>query len=202
MRKLLTGLVLTLGLTGLVEAGDPEAGEEIAEKECVSCHGEKGVEPTQASYARLAGLGEGYLFKQLKDIKSGDREVAEMTGIVSDLDEQDLRDLAAYYNEREMPRGEASADKVDQGEDLYRGGDMSRDIAACIACHGPNGLGNEPAGYPRVSGQSAEYVVNALKDYRSGDRVYDDQSQIMGDVASELDDDEIEAVAEYIEGLY
>lgn len=203
MRKLLTGLVLTFGLTGLVQAdGDPEAGEEIAQNECVSCHGEKGTEPLQPSYARLAGLGEGYLFKQLTDIKSGDREVAEMQGIVADLDEQDMRDLAAYYDQQEMPKGEASPENVDAGEDLYRGGDLSRDVAACIACHGPQGLGNDPAGYPRVSGQSAEYVVKSLKDYRSGDRVYGPKSQIMGDIANKLDDDEIEAVADYIEGLH
>lgn len=203
MRKLLTGLVLTFGLMGLAQAdGDPEAGKEIAQNQCVSCHGPEGTEPLQPNYARLAGLGENYLFKQLSAIKSGDRNVPEMMGIVANLDEQAMRDLAAYFNQQAMPEGEATPDKVDAGESLYRGGDLSRDVAACIACHGPRGLGNDPAGYPRVSGQSAEYVVKALKDYRSGDRVYGEKSQIMGDIASKLDDDEIEAVAEYIEGLH
>ena len=203
MRKLLTGLVLTFGLTGLVQAnGDPEAGKEIAQKQCVSCHGPQGTEPLQPSYARLAGLGENYLFKQLSAIKSGDRSVPEMMGIVPNLDEQDMRDLAAYYDQQEMPIGEASSGNIDAGESLYRGGDLSRDIAACIACHGPRGLGNDPAGYPRVSGQSADYVAKALKDYRSGDRVYGETSQIMGDIASKLNDDEIKAVSEYIEGLH
>ncbi|KAA8983481.1 MULTISPECIES: c-type cytochrome [Gammaproteobacteria] len=202
MRKLLTGLVLTVGLAGLAQAADPSAGGEIAQNQCVSCHGQNGVEPLQPNYARLAGLGEDYLFKQLSAIKSGDRNVPEMMGIVRGLDEQDMRNLAAYYNQQEMPRGEANPEKVDAGESLYRGGDLSRDVAACIACHGPKGLGNEPAGYPRLSGQSAEYVVKSLKDYRSGERVYNAQSQIMGDIASKLNDDEISAVAEYIEGLY
>lgn len=194
---------MTFGLTGLVQAdGDPGAGKEIAQSQCVSCHGPQGTEPLQPNYARLAGLGESYLFKQLSAIKSGDRSVPEMMGIVPKLDEQDMKNLAAYYNQQEMPVGEANPEKVDAGESLYRGGDLSRDVAACIACHGPQGLGNEPAGYPRLSGQSAEYVVKALKDYRSGDRVYGEQSQIMGDIAGKLNDDEIEAVAEYIEGLH
>ena len=202
MKKLLTGLVLTFGLAGLAQAADPSAGEEIAQNQCVSCHGQNGVEPLQPNYARLAGLGADYLFKQLRDIKSGDRNVAAMMGIVANLDKQDMRNLAAYFNEQEMPRGEADSEKVDAGKSLYRGGDLSRDVAACIACHGPKGLGNEPAGYPRLSGQSAEYVVKSLKDYRSGDRVYDEQSQIMGDIASKLTDNEMQAVAEYVEGLY
>ncbi len=204
MRKLLTGLVLTFGLTGLAQAaeGDPQAGKEIAQNQCISCHGAQGTEPLQPSYARLAGLGENYLFKQLSAIKSGDRSVPEMMGIVPNLDEQDMRDLAAYYDQQEMPVGEADPGSIDEGESLYRGGDLSRDVAACIACHGPRGLGNDPAGYPRVSGQSAEYVIKALKDYRSGARVYGETSQIMGDIASKLNDDEIKAVAEYIEGLH
>lgn len=202
MRKLLTGLVLTFGLAGLAQAADPSAGKEIAQNQCVSCHGPKGVEPLQPNYARLADLGEDYLFRQLKAIKSGDRNVAAMMGVVANLDEQDMRNLAAYYNQQKMPRGEADPDKVEAGASLYRGGDLSRNVAACIACHGPKGLGNEPAVYPRLSGQSAGYVVKSLKDYRSGARVYDEHSQIMGDIASKLNDEEMKAVAEYVEGLY
>lgn len=201
MKKLLTGLVVLMGLTGVVQAGDPEAGKELAEG-CVSCHGEGGAKPTNDEYPKLSGLGENYLYRQLSAIQSGDRSIPMMSGQLDDMSDDDLKDLAAYFNDQEMPSGEADPDLVDEGEALYRGGDTSKDVAACTACHGPQGKGNEPAGYPRVSGQSSDYVVQTLKDYKSGDRVHDDNSQIMGDIASKLSESDIEAVAEYIEGLH
>ena len=201
MKKAIAGLVVAVGLTGVAQAGDPAAGEELAST-CVACHGEGGKEPIQPEYAKLAGLGERYLLDQLRDIQAGDRQIAEMTGVLDDMSEQDLKDLAAYYNEQEMPEGEADPELVDEGEALYRGGNLSSNVAACIACHGPQGLGNEPAGYPRLSGQTAAYTAKTLRDYKSGERVYDSQSQIMGDIASRLTDSEIEAVAEYIQGLH
>jgi cytochrome c553 len=201
MKKLLTGLVVLMGLTGTVQAGDPQAGEELAGG-CVACHGQAGAEPIQGVYPKLSGIGENYLFRQLKAIQSGDRQIPMMAGQLDGMSEQDLKDIAAYFDQQDMPRGEADPELVDQGESLYRGGDMAKGVAACIACHGPQGKGNEPAGYPRISGQSSEYVAQTLKDYKSGARVHNEQSQIMGGIASRLSDSEIEAVAEYIEGLY
>ncbi|TDT40308.1 cytochrome c553 [Halospina denitrificans] len=201
MKKLLTGLVVLMGLTGTVQAADPQAGEELAGG-CVACHGEAGAEPTQGEYPKLSGIGENYLYRQLKAIQSGDREIPMMAGQLDGMSDQDLKDIAAYFGQQDMPRGEADPELVDQGESLYRGGDMSKGVAACTACHGPQGKGNEPAGYPRISGQSSGYVAQTLKDYKSGARVHNEQSQIMGGIASRLSDSEIEAVAEYIEGLY
>ncbi len=201
MKKMIAGLVVAVGLTGTVHAGDPNRGEQLTDG-CVACHGQTGSDNLQPVYPIISGLGEKFLAKQLRDIQSGDRSVPEMAGVLDDMSEQDLKDLAAFYNAQEMPEGEADPELVDQGESLYRGGNKASGVAACIACHGPQGLGNEPAGYPRVSGQSVEYSIKALKDYRSGDRVYDSQSQIMGDIASKLTDSEIEAVAEYMHGLY
>ena len=201
MKKLLTGLVVLMGLTGMAQAGDPQAGKELAGG-CVACHGQGGAEPIQGVYPKLSGLGENYLYSQLKAIQSGDRQIAMMAGQLDGMSDQDLENIAAYFDQQDMPRGEADPELVDQGESLYRGGDMSKDVAACIACHGPQGKGNEPAGYPRLSGQSSEYAAKTLKDYKSGARVHNEQSQIMGGIASRLSDSQIEAVAEYIEGLY
>lgn len=201
MKRMIAGLVVAVGLTGAVHAGDPNRGEQLTEG-CVACHGPTGADNLQPVYPIISGLGERFLFEQLVAIQSGDRQVPEMAGVLEGKSEQDLRDLAAFYNAQEMPEGEADPELVDQGEALYRGGNKASGVAACIACHGPQGKGNEPAGYPRVSGQSVEYSIKALKDYRSGDRVYDTQSQVMGDIASKLTDSEIEAVAEYMHGLH
>ena len=201
MKKMIAGMVVAVGLTGAVHAGDPERGEELTAG-CVACHGQTGADNLQPVYPIISGLGERFLFEQLVAIQDGNRQVPEMTGVLDDMSEQDLRDLAAYYNAQEMPEGEADPELVEAGQSLYRGGNKASGVAACIACHGPQGMGNEPAGYPRVSGQSVEYSIKALKDYRSGDRVFDSQSEIMGDIASRLTDSEIEAVAEYMHGLY
>ena len=190
-----------MGLTGTAQAADPQAGEELASG-CVACHGQGGAEPIQDAYPRLSGIGETYLYRQLKAIQSGDRQIAMMAGQLDGMSDQDLKDIAAYFNQQDMPRGEADPELVDAGKSLYRGGNMSKGVPACIACHGAQGKGNEPAGYPRLSGQSSGYAAKTLKDYKSGARVHNERSQIMGDIASKLSDSEIESVAEYIEGLY
>lgn len=194
--------MVLIGLTGGVQAaGDPQAGEKMAAS-CQACHGQGGAGPIQDSYPKIAGLGENYLYKQLRAIQSGERQVAQMAGQLDGMSEQDLWDLAAYFDQQDATTGEADPELVDAGEALYRGGNLDNDVAACIACHGTGGKGNEPAGYPRLSGQNAEYVASSLKGFKSGERVYDEQSGIMGDIASRLTESEIEAVAEYIEGLY
>ena len=201
MKKLIAGVVLGVGLTAMAHgAGDPEAGEENAQV-CAGCHGEGGAKPISADYPKLSGLGEKYLYQQLVLIKDGDREIASMTGLLDGRSDQDLQDLAAYFNEQSMPIGQADPDLVDQGESLYRGGNMASGVPACSGCHSPNGSGIEAAGYPRLSGQNAEYVVKQLTAYRDGERDGGQNASIMMDVAAKLTDQEIKAVASYVSGL-
>ena len=94
MKKLIAGVVLGVGLTAMAHgAGDPEAGEANAAV-CAGCHGQGGAKPVMAVYPKLAGIGEEYLYQQLVAIKEGKREIAEMTGLLSDMSDQDLQDLA------------------------------------------------------------------------------------------------------------
>lgn len=201
MKKLIAGVVLGVGLTAMAHgAGDPEAGEENAAV-CAGCHGEGGAKPVMAVYPKLAGIGEEYLYQQLVAIKDGDREIAEMTGLLSDMSDQDLQDLAAYFDEQDITVAQANPDLVDEGQSLYRGGNMASGVPACAGCHSPQGMGNEPAAYPRLSGQTAEYVEKQLKAYRDGERDAGQNASIMMDVAAKLTDTEIEAVASYVSGL-
>ncbi|MCK7542689.1 cytochrome c4 [Marinobacter bryozoorum] len=201
MKKLIAGVVLGVGLSMTAHgAGDPEAGETQAAA-CAACHGQAGTAPVMGVYPKLAGLGETYFYNQLVAIRDGDREIPEMTGQLDGKSDEDLRDLAAYFNQQEMPLGQANPELADQGEALYRGGNLASGVPACAACHNPQGKGNEPAGYPHLGGQSAEYVAKTLNDYRDASRGgY--KSQIMVDIASRLTDEEIEAVASYISGLH
>ncbi|MGM0768658.1 MAG: c-type cytochrome [Pseudomonadota bacterium] len=201
MKKLIAGVVLGVGLTAMAHgAGDPEAGEANAAV-CASCHGEGGAKPIMGAYPKLSGLGEKYLHQQLVAIKEGDREIAEMSGLLDDMSDDDLQDLAAYFDDQNMGVQQADPDLVDEGQALYRGGNLASGVPACSGCHSPQGKGNEPAGYPRLGGQNAEYISKQLKAYRDGDRDAGQNASIMMDVAAKLTDSEIEAVANYISGL-
>ncbi|MBW7471373.1 c-type cytochrome [Marinobacter sp. M216] len=202
MKKLIAGVVLGVSLTAMAHgAGDPQAGEQSAAV-CASCHGQGGQKPIMGAYPKLSGLGENYLHDQLVAIQSGDRVIAEMTGLLDGKSDQELQDLAAYFDSQEMIVSQANPDLIEQGAALYRGGNMASGVPACAGCHSPQGKGNEPGGYPRLGGQNAEYVTKQLKAYRSGDRATGSNAAIMMDVAARLTDAEIEAVANYVSGLH
>jgi cytochrome c553 len=118
------------------------------------------------------------------------------------LSDQDMADLAAFYAaQTPTPKG-ADPALATLGQEIYRGGIPGRGIAACIACHGPSGLGNAPAGYPRVSHQHADYVTATLEAYSSGVRRSDAAlNQMMRNVAELLLEDEMRALASYMQGL-
>ncbi|MDO6441449.1 MULTISPECIES: cytochrome c [unclassified Marinobacter] len=201
MKKLIAGFVFGVGLTAMAHgAGDPEAGKQSAVA-CQACHGQGGAKPIMGSYPKISGLGERYMYDQLVAIQENSRSIPEMTGQLDGKSEQDLQDLAAYFAQQEMPVSQADPDLVEKGAALYRGGNMASGVPACAACHNPQGKGNEPAGYPHLGGQNAEYLVNQLKAYRDGTRASNANALIMGDVSARLTDAEIEAVASYISGL-
>ncbi|WP_303285981.1 c-type cytochrome [Marinobacter sp. SS8-8] len=201
MKKLIAGVVLGIGLAAMAHgAGDPQAGEQNAAV-CAGCHGQGGAKPVMGVYPKLSGLGEKYLYNQLVAIKEGERVIPEMTGMLGSMSDQDLQDLAAYFNKQDMVVSQADPDLADKGAALYRGGNMATGVPACAGCHSPQGNGNEPAGYPALGGQNADYVAKQLKAYREGTRNTGTNAAIMMDVASKLTDAEIKAVSSYISGL-
>jgi len=201
MNKLLVSLVLTLGFAASAHAveGNAEAGQgKVAV--CGACHGADGNSPAP-NFPKLAGQGERYLLKQLTDIKEGNRTVVEMTGMLTDLDEQDLADIAAYFSSQTQTMGVADPALAERGEAIYRGGDLATGLPACTGCHSPTGKGNPPAGFPHIAGQHATYTAKQLTDFREGNRTNDGDAAIMRTVASRLSNKDIAAVASYIEGL-
>lgn len=197
-------LILAAGLLALAStaahaAGNPSAGEQKAGV-CGGCHGADGnsVNPI---WPDLAGQHESYLHQQLQLFKSGERANAIMAGQVANLSGQDMQDLAAYYARQELKLGEADPKLVDQGQQIYMGGDPANNLPACAACHGPAGAGNPAAVYPRLGGQNAQYVAAQLKAYRSGERAGYPAAQVMAQIAERLSDAEIKAVSSYVHGL-
>ncbi len=184
-------------------AGDAAAGKAKSAA-CMACHGPDGNSPTPsgpaATWPKLAGQHANYLAKQMADFKGGARQDAIMLGMVAALSEQDMADLAAYFSSQTQSSGTAAADKVALGEKIYRAGNAATGISACMACHGPTGIGNPGANFPRVSGQHAAYLEKALKDFRSGTRT-NDNARMMQGVVARMTDEEIAAVSQYIQGL-
>ncbi|KAF0861914.1 cytochrome c [Pseudomonas sp. LD120] len=201
MNKLLVSLLLTLGITGVAHAaGDAAAGQAKAAV-CGACHGPDG-NSMAPNFPKLAGQGERYLDKQLHDIKSGKRQVLEMTGLLTNLSDQDLADLAAYFASQKGSVGAADPKLVARGEELFRGGKLDQGMPACIGCHAPNGAGNAAAGFPHLGGQHAQYVAKQLTDFREGNRTNDGDTMIMRAIAAKLSNKDIEAVSSYIQGLH
>jgi cytochrome c553 len=182
--------------------GDAAAGQAKSAI-CAACHGVDGnsMVPT---WPKLAGQHEQYLVRQATLIKAGARMVPEMAGITPGLTEQDIEDLSAYFSSQTNNGGVADPLKVELGERIYRAGNAETGVPACMACHGPAGEGNPLAGYPVLAGQHSVYTAKMLKGFRAGENwgEKDAQSQIMNGSAAHLTDEEIEAVASYIEGLH
>jgi cytochrome c553 len=201
MNKVLVSLLLTLGITGMAHAaGDAAAGQgKVAV--CGACHGMDGNSPAP-NFPKLAGQGERYLLKQLNDIKSGNRVVVEMTGLLDNLSEQDLADISAYFASQKMSVGAADPKLVERGEALFRGGKLEEGMPACTGCHSPDGSGNAQAGFPHLGGQHAQYVAKQLTNFREGDRTNDGDTMMMRAIAAKLSNKDIEAVSSYIQGLH
>lgn len=181
--------------------GDASAGSALATT-CAACHGQNGVAILPA-YPNLAGQGEAYLTRQLVLIKSGARAAPLMAGQLDALSDTDLANLAAYYASLAPTVGQAAAENLATGAQIYRAGIATKGVAACMACHAPTGSGNSLAGYPNLSGQPAAYVAAQLTAYREGQRVSDEeQGGVMRAIAGGLTDREIAAVANYVQGLH
>ena len=183
--------------------GDAAAGEgKVAS--CSACHGADGN--GVAPFPKLAGQGEKYLLKQLRDVRDGARSIPTMIGQLDGKSDQDLADMAAFYASQTMTGGQTDPELLELGEKVYRAGIAARNVAACTACHSPTGRGNAPAGYPALAGQHAQYVADQLRAYRKGyedpeGRTNDGDTRIMRSTAFGLSDLEIEAVASYVAGL-
>ena len=201
MNKLIVSLLLTLGVTGFAQAaGDAVAGQAKVAV-CAGCHGADG-NSVAPNFPKLAGQGERYLLKQLNAIKSGERQVLEMTGILTNSTNQDMADMAAYFSSQRMSVGATDPAKLEVGESLYRGGKLAEGMPACTGCHSPNGAGNAAAGFPHLGGQHAQYVAKQLTDYREGNRTTDGDTMIMRSIAAKLSNKDIEAISSYIQGLH
>lgn len=184
--------------------GNAEKGQQIASQVCAGCHSADGNSTIPANPV-LAGQHAEYITKQLLNFKSQDNKPAErkspvMAAMVVPLSAEDMKNIGAYYT-LQKPNPSAAKDKVlaEQGEKIYRGGNIESGVPACASCHSPNGVGIPP-NYPRLAGQHAEYTVAQLRAFRTEQRA-NDANSVMRGIVTRMSEKEMQAVAEFISGL-
>ena len=194
-----------LNIPNVLKTGDASNGSSLVAT-CAACHGNDG-NSINTDWPSLAGQNQKYLYDQLVYFVNGERENALMTAVIpylKNLSSDELLDIAAFYAESSASVGQAdsNADLLVLGESLYRAGDLSRGIPACTACHSLYGEGNVQAGFPKISGQQKGYLISTLKEYRSQSRNAGNYALVMQAASANLKDDDIEALANYMHGLY
>jgi cytochrome c553 len=174
---------------------------------CSACHGPNG-NSTNPQWPRLAGQNAVYVAQQLRLFRSGVRNNPVMKPLASALSDQDIDDLAVYYQAQTPVGLEADPSYWKDGEALYLTGDTTHEVPACIACHGPVGRGNLAAGYPALRAQQSVYVVKQLSDYASGTRYSGPNPAaatpngiMMFTIAKRLSAEQMRDVASYVQGM-
>ncbi|QPK62056.1 cytochrome c4 [Methylomonas sp. LL1] len=222
IKKLLTvsislALVTSTGFA-YAQGKSSSVGKEKAAS-CAGCHGEDG-NSMMPGFPKLAGQHQAYLVKQLQAFKGGLRNSAMMAPLAMSLDDKSMEEIAAYYSANRISPNPAPvlpasdedddapaktdeqkkaelADLIDQGSDLYRNGNISREVSACVACHGPYAEGNKPAAYPSLHSQHADYLIKTLTDFKNGLRT-NNRENMMYMIAKKMTDEDIKAVSYYI----
>lgn len=190
-------LGLNLGLNATATAADLAAGEATAGAICAGCHMPDGNSVVDM-FPKLAGQHTQYLAKQLNDYKSGARQDATMNGMAATLaTEADVTNVSAFFASKASTAAAADSSKVALGKDIYRGGNTTSGLAACMGCHGPSAKGNPAAKFPSLAGQHATYTIKQLTMFRDGSRA-NDTNKMMRNIAARMTTAEIEAVAHYL----
>lgn len=176
-----------------------EQAKKIVTNLCIACHGIDGNSPLPAN-PNLSGQHAGYITKQLMQFKNGERDNAVMKGMVENLTEQDMINLGSYFEQQKQNLLFAKSNGENSlGEKIYRAGVATKGLPACASCHGPAGHGI-PDLYPRLNSQHAAYTISQLNAFRLETRM-NDNAMMMRTIAQKLTDKEMNAVADYIQGL-
>jgi len=192
MRIALVGTLLSVIAWGsFAHAADLAAGKQKAEM-CVGCHGDDGISKTE-NIPSLAGQLDQFIQWQLVYFRAGARKNEQMQPIVEQLNNEDIRNLGAYFASLTPPKG-----PKDDNPDLSEKGKQAAAGRRCASCHTDTYAGTKAVA--RIAGQREEYLLKALHDYKSGVRSGGGQAA-MADVAYPLSEEEIEALAHYLAHL-
>ena len=182
---------------GLV--GDPAAGEK-KNATCIGCHGIVGYQasfPEVYKVPKISQQNAKYIEAALKAYKSGERRHPTMRSVAQSLSEQDMADLAAYY--------EQHGKKVAAPEQIPEAPKVVAELLAkgnCASCHGANFSKPMDPSYPKLAGQHRDYLYIALKSYQEqGHSTWGRGNAIMSGMAKPYSRAELKKIADYLGSL-
>lgn len=216
MSKAIRVLLLCVMIAGYASiaygAGNANAGKTKSAA-CAGCHGKDGnsIAPT---FPRLAGQHGKYVSRQLSDFKNQKRNDPTMQAMSAGLSDQDIEDLSAFYagekpdDPKSAPQPKDGSEEarsvnkelIDTGKTLFIAGNEKVGVAACSGCHGTEGQGNGPAGFPGLKAQFMPYLIKALNDFKDNLRG-NDEGAVMRTIAARMSKAEIAAVSAYLANL-
>ncbi len=180
-------------------AGNVGTGKNKSEL-CQGCHGETGVS-LDDMVPNLAGQYSRYIAKELRDFQSGARTHQIMSALALTINDAELIDIATFFASQKKMQGNGPEGNP-VGKKIFLKGDVPRKIPPCETCHGVNGKGRAPniSTFPVIGGQHKGYLRAQLINWRSGERL-NSPGNIMSQIAENLTDAEIDALADYLSGL-
>lgn len=168
---------------------------------CIGCHGISGYQasfPEVYKVPMISGQGANYLAVSLQAYQKGERKHPSMRGIADGLSEQDIADIAAYYEASGKPLAAApaaAAPATGKAADLLAKG-------ACTSCHGDNFNKPIDPSYPKIAGQHADYLFVALKSYKTeGQSTWGRSNGVMAGIAKQFTNAELKELAKYVHSL-
>lgn len=207
--RLLLAALGAIATAPLWAQGDPHAVPRVDKLDsiearvqgCATCHGWQGQGTGSDYFPRIAGKPAGYLHNQLRAFRTGARRYAPMNYLLAYMTDDYLREMAEYFASQRPPFGAPTAPTVpqavlDRGRTLVQAGDPSRQLPACMTCHGPNLTGMQP-GIPGLVGLRPNYINAQLTRWRSGERRAA-EPDCMHRIATRLADTDIAAVAAWL----
>lgn len=219
MNKMLSALLVlaVASVTGTALAQTPAAAKALAQAApaagtksieakvamCVGCHGIKGYQasfPEVHKVPMIAGQSAKYISAALTAYKQGDRKHPTMRGIADSLTEQDITEIAAYYE----GLGKDPAAKLPEAADKTPSPQVAALLqkAACVSCHGANFAKPIDPSYPKIAGQHADYLFVALKAYKTENNASVGRSNgVMGAIAKQFSNAELKALSAYVGSL-
>jgi len=178
--------------------GDAQAGEKKIAM-CIGCHGIIGYQasfPVVYKVPKISGQTASYIVAALTAYKKGERRNPTMRGIATTLSDQDMADVAAYYQQHGHNDNSTLPAQVSPGSDEVN---ALVQKGACTSCHGPNLSAPIGGAYPKIAGQHQDYVLVALRSYQAPPQsVWGRNNAIMGGVAKQFTSDELKMLAKYV----
>ncbi|MET0964560.1 MAG: c-type cytochrome [Noviherbaspirillum sp.] len=188
---------------GAATAQQPAVPDTIAQRAlaCAACHGKEGRATTDGFFPRIAGKPADYLFNQLRNFQQGRRQYPMMTYMVAHLSDDYLKEISRYFSDLHPPYAppqpvNTSPALLERGRQLVAFGDASRNIPACVACHGARLTGVLPS-IPGLVGLPRDYLNAQFGAWKNGTRSTP-APDCMAQISRQLTSDDVGAVSAWL----